>query len=288
MTSTRSAEADIVSDVLGSQAPIPVGAGGSGGGHDGVPAWVGGTAGFVVLLVAWEILAVTVFHKPGSGVPTPTSVVSKFWSDYGAGLYGKGIRQTMKEAVTGYLVANVLAVVLAVTFVQLPLVEKALLRVAIASYCLPIIAIGPILTTVLHGDAAKSTLAGLLVFFPTLVGVVVGLRSADPAALDVITAAGGGPWAQLFKVRLRAAIPSTFAALQVAAPSAILGAMVGEYLGAQPDGLGIMMVQAQASIETARIWGIGLLCTIAGGVAYLLTGVIGRLVAPWAPRRGRS
>jgi ABC-type nitrate/sulfonate/bicarbonate transport system permease component len=286
VTSARSAEADIVSEVLGSQAPIPVG-GGSGGGHEGFPAWVGGTAGFVILVVAWELLAVTVFHKPGSGVPTPTSVLSKFWSDYGAGLYGPGIRQTLKEAVTGYLVANVLAIVLAVTFVQLPLVEKALLRVAIASYCLPIIAIGPILTTVLHGDAAKSTLAGLLVFFPTLVGVVVGLRSADLAALDVITAAGGGPWSQLFKVRLRAALPSTFAALQVAAPSAILGAMVGEYLGAQPNGLGIMMVQAQAAIETARIWGIGLLCTIAGGVAYLLTGVIGRLVAPWAPRRGR-
>ena len=77
-----------------------------------------------------------------------------------------------------------LAIVLAVAFVQVPLVEKALLRVAIASYCLPIIAIGPILTFVLNGDAPKSALAGLLVFFPTLVGVVVGLRSADRAALD--------------------------------------------------------------------------------------------------------
>ncbi|MDQ6614263.1 MAG: ABC transporter permease subunit [Actinomycetota bacterium] len=287
MTATQSADLEAVSEALGSQAPVPVATGGTGGG-EGVPPWVGGAIGFVALVVLWEVLALTVFHKPGSGVPTPTSVLSKFWTDFRGGLYGPGIRQTLKEAVTGYLVANVLAIVLAVAFVQLPIVEKSLLRVAIASYCLPIIAIGPILTTVLHGDAAKSALAALLVFFPTLVGVVVGLRSADRSALDVITSAGGGPWAQLFKVRLRAAIPSTFAALQVAAPSAILGAIVGEYLGAQPDGLGIMMVQAQAAIETARIWGIGLLCTITGGVAYLLTGVIGRLVAPWAPRRGRS
>jgi ABC-type nitrate/sulfonate/bicarbonate transport system permease component len=285
VSSTGPAAVEAVTEALGSQAPI-TGTGG-GGERDGVPAWVGGTVGFVVLVVAWEILAVTVFHKPGSGVPRPTSVVSKFWSDYRAGLYGPGIRQTLKEAVTGYLVANVLAIVLAVAFVQLPLVEKALLRVAIASYCLPIIAIGPILTTVLHGDAPKSVLAGLLVFFPTLIGVVVGLRSAERSALDVIRAAGGGSWAQLFKVRLKAAIPSTFAALQVAAPSAILGAIVGEYLGAQANGLGIMMVQAEAAIQTARIWGIGLLCTTAGGVAYVLTGVIGRLVAPWAPRRGR-
>jgi ABC-type nitrate/sulfonate/bicarbonate transport system permease component len=243
--------------------------------------------GFVILVVVWEVLALTVFHKPGSGVPTPPSVVTKFWSDFRAGFYGPGIKQTAKEAFTGYLVANVLAIALAVAFVQVPLVEKALLRVAVASYCLPIIAIGPILTFVLNGDAPKSALAGLLVFFPTLVGVVVGLRSADRSSLDVIRAAGGGSWRQLFKVRLRAALPSTFAALQVAAPSAILGAIVGEYLGAQPNGLGIMMIQAAGAVETARIWGIAILCTGAGGLLYVVTGVLGRLAAPWAPRRGR-
>jgi ABC-type nitrate/sulfonate/bicarbonate transport system permease component len=166
-----------------------------------------------------------------------------------------------------------------------PVIEKALLRIAIASYCLPIIAIGPILTFVLHGDAPKSALAGLLVFFPTLVGCVVGLRSADRAVLDVIQACGGGSWTQLFKVRLRAALPSTFAALQVAAPSAILGAIVGEYLGRQDTGLGILMINAQGALEIARIWGVALLSTGIAGAAYALTGVIGRLVAPWAPRR---
>ncbi|HEX3425043.1 MAG TPA: ABC transporter permease subunit [Acidimicrobiales bacterium] len=287
MTVTDSPALDAVADALGSQAPIPIGPAGRGGGRGGGrPPWVGGLVGFALLLVLWEVLALTVFHEAGSGVPTPTSVVTKFWSDWGAGLYGKNIRQTAKEAVTGYVAANALAILLAVFFVQVPLVEKALLRVAIASYCLPIIAIGPILTFVLNGDAPKSALAGLLVFFPTLVGVLVGLRSADPAALDVIRAAGGGVWAQLFKVRLRAALPSTFAALQVAAPSAILGAMIGEYLGAQNYGLGIMMIQAQGAIDSARIWGIAFLCTGAGGVAYLVTGFIGRLVAPWAPRRG--
>jgi ABC-type nitrate/sulfonate/bicarbonate transport system permease component len=286
VSSTGPPEADVVTEALGSRAPLPVGATPAGS-DEGVPAWVGGTIGFVVLVVLWEILALTVFHKPGSGVPTPPSVVSKFWSDVGAGLYGRNIRQTFKEAITGYVVANVAAIVLAVVFVQVPLLEKALLRVAIASYCLPIIAIGPILTFVLHGDAPKSALAGLLVFFPTLVGVVVGLRSAERSALDVISAAGGGAWTELYKVRLRAAIPSTFAALQIAAPSAILGAMVGEYLGAQNNGLGIMMIQAEGAIESARVWGIALLCTTAGGVAYLLTGVVGRLAAPWAPRRLR-
>ncbi|MDP9075553.1 MAG: ABC transporter permease subunit, partial [Actinomycetota bacterium] len=133
-----------------------------------------------------------------------------------------------------------------------------------------------------------AALAGLLVFFPSLIGVVVGLRSADATALDLIRAAGGGSWTQLFKVRLRAALPSTFAALQIAVPSAILGAIVGEYLGAQPTGLGIFMINSESQLEIARTWGIALLCTSIAGVGYLLTGVIGRLVAPWAPRKPRA
>jgi ABC-type nitrate/sulfonate/bicarbonate transport system permease component len=283
LTTTGSSDVDAVTEELGSSAPLtgarlP-------GERAGLPPWLGGTIGALLLIGLWEILALTVFHKVGSGVPTPTSVVSKFWSDYHKGLYGKNLHQTLKEAATGYVVANVLAIVLAIAFVQIPVIEKALLRIAIASYCLPIIAIGPILTFVLHGDAPKSALAGLLVFFPTLVGCVVGLRSADRTTLEVIRAWGGGSWRQLFKVRLRSALPSTFAALQIAAPSAILGAIVGEYLGRQDTGLGIMMINAQGSLETARIWGIALLSTGLAGVAYTLTGVIGRLISPWAPRR---
>jgi ABC-type nitrate/sulfonate/bicarbonate transport system permease component len=87
------------------------------------------------------------------------------------------------------------------------------------------------------------------------------------------------------KVRLRAALPSAFAALQIAAPSAILGAIVGEYLGNQDTGLGIMMINAQATLEIPRTWGVALLCTGIAGVLYALTGLVGRLVAPWAPRQ---
>ena len=292
MNAATTPDVAAVADALGSQAPVggpPLGAaeGGADAERGVLPGWLPGALGAVLLLAGWEILALTVFHKTGSAVPTPTAVAGRFWADVRAGLYGKNVTQTMKEAATGFVVANVLAIVLAVAFVQLPLIEKALLRIAIASYCLPIIAIGPILTFVLHGDAPKAALAGLLVFFPSLIGVVVGLRSADATILDLIRASGGGSWTQLFKVRLRAALPSTFAALQIAVPSAILGAIVGEYLGAQSTGLGIMMINSESQLEIARTWGIALLCTTIAGIGYLITGMLGRLAAPWAPRRPR-
>ncbi|GAC1517567.1 MAG: ABC transporter permease [Acidimicrobiales bacterium] len=282
MSPAPASAAETVTDALGVSAP-----GTPARTHhdrDGLPPWLGGSIGALILLAAWEVLAVTVFHRVGSGVPTPTSVVSRFGHDWSSGLYGPNLRQTMKEAATGYVVANAIAIALAVIFVQVPIIEKALLRIAIASYCLPIIAIGPILTFILHGDAPKSALAGLLVFCPSLVGTVVGLRSADRTALDVISASGGGSWSQLRKVRVRAAIPSTFAALQIAAPSAILGAIVGEYLGAQDHGLGIIMINAQGALDIPRTWGIALLSTGIAGVAYFVIGLLGRVAAPWAPR----
>ena len=289
MSDPGTSVAAAVTEALGTGAPV---AGGPAARLERQRApWVGGFVGAVILVALWEILALTVFHKVGSGVPTPTSVVSQLWTDLRKpkgqtfGLYGRNFGQTMKEAATGFVDANVLAIVLGIAFVQVPLVEKGLLRLAVASYCLPIIAIGPILTFVLHGDAPQSTLAGLLVFFPSLVGVVVGLRSADRAALDLIRAVGGGSWAQLMKVRLKAALPSTFAALQIAAPSAILGAIVGEFLGQRGNGLGIMLIDAQSSLAISRTWGIALVSTFIAGMLYLAIGLIGHAAAPWAPRR---
>lgn len=254
----------------------------------GLPSWVTGIIGTVILVVVWEIVAVTAFNKVGSGVPTPTAVATQLWSDLTSGLYNANFNQTMKEAATGFLDGNVLAIVLGVAFVQLPLIEKALLRIAVATYCLPIIAIGPILTFVLHGDAPQSALAGIVVFFPTLVGVCVGLRSADRNSLDLIRAYGGSSWTQLVRVRLRAALPSTFAALQIAAPSAILGAIVGEYLGGVSTGLGQMMIVSGQDLDIARTWGIALVCTAVAGILYGVIGLIGRLVSPWASRAGAS
>lgn len=264
-----------------------------------LPRWATGLLGAAFLVGLWEVLALTMFHPAiHSGVPTPPAVLGQFLhrdlfgyhdahGQFHKAIYGRNVRQTVGEAFTGFVVANLAAIALAIAFVQVPVIEKALLRIAIASYCLPILAIGPILTFVLHGDAPKSALAGLLCFFPTLVGTVLGLRSADRASLDVIRASGGGTWAQLVKVRLRAAIPSTFAALQIAAPSAMLGAIIGEFLGNSDYGLGILMINAQAELEVARLWGVALLTTGIGGLAYLLVGLLSRLAAPWAPRQER-
>ena len=236
--------------------------------------------GPVVLILVWEVLALTVFAGKHS-VPTPVGVVRQMWTD--RSIYSANAPTTLREAGLGYLWGNLVALGLAGFVALVPILEKTLLRIAITSYCLPVIAIAPVLNIVLNGDAPKATLAALSVFFTTLVGALLGLRSADANSLDVVRAYGGGRWKALVKVRLRFALPATFAGLKIAAPAALLGAIIGEYLGGD-KGLGIAMINSETSLEINRTWGIAMLVTIIALIGYIITELVGRWLTPWAPR----
>ncbi|KUL24514.1 ABC transporter permease [Actinoplanes awajinensis] len=248
------------------------------------PQWVFGAGGLFTLLVIWEVVGRTVFAD-SRAVPPPTAILGQLFAD-GFGFYWPNVETTLREAGMGWLWGNAIAIVLAVVMVQVPLVEKALMQLALASYCLPVIAIGPVLAVLFSDDTPKVILAALSVIFTTLVGALVGLRSADRTSLDLVRAYGGGSWTQLWRVRLRASLPSLFAGLRIAAPAAMLGAIIGEYLGAE-SGLGVAMINSQQSLAVERTWGIALVATALSGAAYGLTALVGRLLTPWAPRTVR-
>jgi ABC-type nitrate/sulfonate/bicarbonate transport system permease component len=88
-------------------------------------------------------------------------------------------------------------------------------------------------------------------------------------------------------VRLRAALPSTFAGLAIAAPAAVLGAIVGEYLGAD-QGLGLGILNAENVLNDARVWALALVITALAGAGYLVVHLVGRALTPWAPRQRTS
>jgi ABC-type nitrate/sulfonate/bicarbonate transport system permease component len=246
-----------------------------------LPAWVSGLIGVVALVALWSVLAVTAFAAKGSGVPTPWSVLAQLGHD-GWGFYQPLITATLGEAVRGYVIGNGLALAFAALVLLVPPVERVVVQLAVASYCLPLVAIGPILSLLFSGTTPMITLAALAVFFTTLVGALLGLRSADRVTLDVVRAYGGGRWQELVKVRLVAALPATLAALKIAAPAALLGAIIGEYLGHIDVGLGIAMTVSEASVEVPRTWGIALVSGLVAGLGYGLTALVARVAVPWA------
>jgi sulfonate transport system permease protein len=244
---------------------------------------LGGALGIAGTILLWELLARTVFASSHI-LPTPFDVARQMWAD--RSFYVPHVKTTVREAAIGYFWGNLIAIALAVLFVQVPLVEHGLLRVAIAVYCLPLLAVGPILQIVFSGDSPKAALAALSVFFTTLIATVLGLRSADRASLDIIHVYGGGSWTALQKVRVKASLPSVFAGLRIAAPAAVLGAIVGEYLGGT-QGLGVAMIQSQSSFQVARTWGLAFVAAGLAGLGYAATSAVARALTPWADKEAR-
>lgn len=245
-----------------------------------LPTWSATALGIGLVLGFW-VFAGAVWGM-NKGIPQPWVVVSQLIKDWH--YYPRNINRTFSEAWRGYLVGNFLAIAIGMLFVLVPFMEKALMQIAVATYCLPIVAVGPILQATLKGDSPKVALVALSVFFTTLIGMLVGLRSADRHSIELVKAYGGNRFTQLTKVRLRSALPSLFAGLQIAAPAAILGAIIGEFFGGE-RGLGIFMIASLQASKVARTWGIGFLATALAGVGFAITTVIGRRLTRWAPSR---
>lgn len=236
-------------------------------------------AGVAVLLVLWQMLPLVSLDAGGT-IPGPIEIIAQVWRD-GPDLYMTNARATIAAAATGYVWGNLFAIGLAVVALTVPMVAKPIMQIGVFSYCLPIVAIGPLFAIVFEEGVARVVLAGLSVFFTTLVAVGTGLRAADRTSLDLVTAYGGGRWMVLRKVRAIASLPAVFTGLQIAAPAALLGAIIGEYIGAD-SGLGVLMISSQQSMQIPRTWAVALLGALIAGVVYALLGVAGKKLLPWA------
>lgn len=252
---------------------------------EGLPTWVGGFLGVVAIVVLWWIASRTLFTASGA-IPHPGLVLAKLgsgptWTDTLGNLTG-----TLAAAGLGYAIGNVVALLLAALVLLVPWLEQVATQMAIVTYCLPLVAIGPILVIVAGRDApqgASVVLAALSVFFTTVVGALLGLRAAPRASLDLIAAYGGGRFTQLRLVQLIAALPNLFAALKIAAPAAFLGAVLAEYLGSGGDrSLGRALIAAQSNSDAPQLWFLALVSGAVAGLAYALIGLAGRFVTPWS------
>ncbi len=248
-----------------------------------LPRWVIGMLGITAMVVAWQILAATGVLP--STIPTPTAIVSQYRAD-GWSVYWLNIQTTVSESVKGWLWGNAIAVVLAIVFVQIPFLERGFMKFAVAAYCIPVVALGPLLAVLYGGETPKVVLAAFAVFFATLISMLVGLKSADTTSLDLIHAYGGGSFVKLRKVRLHACLPDLFAGLRIAAPAAVLGAVIGEYIGGT-SGLGVFMIAAETGFKPAETWGIALAIAAIAGVGYGLTALAEYVLVPWARRSTR-
>jgi ABC-type nitrate/sulfonate/bicarbonate transport system permease component len=244
-----------------------------------------GALGLLGVVAAWWVLVLTVLAD--ARIPSPAGVV-RAAVGRGPDFYVTHFGMTLQEAAVGFGYGTVAAVALAALTLLVPALEQLVMQIAVITYCIPLVAIAPVLFIVIGNPeegaraGTATALAALSVFFTTVVGTVLGLRSADPASLEVVRAFGGGVLRQLTKVRLIAALPSMLAALRVAAPLAFLGAILGEYVGGVQRGVAITLKIAQQNVDVAGAWAIGIGCALVAGVFYALFALLARVVTPWS------
>lgn len=250
---------------------------------EAMPTWVGGAVGVVIIFLLWWLASAVLFQGSQS-IPSPIEVFAYFFSASAWATTLGNLSGTVSTAAIGYLWGDLAAIILAMLVLLLPPLEQVATQIAIVTYCLPLVAIGPILVLVSTSPRTPSIiLAALSVFFTTSVGALLGLRAAPRTSLDLIKAYGGTRLTTLVKVQLIAALPSLFAALKIAAPAAFLGAVLAEYLGSGGDAsLGRALIAAQSSADAPRLWYLALVSGGVAGIGYALVGLVSRLVTPWS------
>ncbi|WP_375477728.1 ABC transporter permease [uncultured Jatrophihabitans sp.] len=253
-----------------------------------LPAWAGGLIGAVLIVLVWWLAAETLYTD-SHAIPTPWAVAKHVSSGDDWSALRSNFTPTIEAALWGYLWGDLLALGAAVIVLLLPPLEEAINQLAIVTYCLPPVAIAPIVVVIAGQDnsqAAPIVVASLAPFFTTVVGSLVGLRAAPQTSLDLVTAYGGSKLTQLRKVRVISALPNVFAALKIAAPAAFLGAVLAEFLGGGGDNsVGQALIAAQSNNDAALLWFLALASGVVAGFGYLLIGLVARLVTPWTTTR---
>jgi len=249
------------------------------------------TAAVVLAIVAstiglWQLLAREQVFGADT-LPGPWAVADQMWQD--RSLLVANTWTTLSEVGPGLLVAVGSAVLFGVLFVEVRAVERLLSGPFVALLCAPPIALAPIFYVTFSPYVEKVSLAALAAFFPVLVATIAGMTGIDPVLVDVVRAVGGGRGQAVFKVELPAALPPITSGIQIAAPAAVLGAILGEFAGGS-SGLGVFMLNSLTEFQPARTWGTGVVATVLGAACYLAVGALRRLVfkdEPLPLRNGR-
>lgn len=188
---------------------------------------------------------------------------------------------TLVEVLLGLGIAVALGVLFALAMHLSRTLRDAGYPLLVASQAIPIVVLAPIFVLVFdYGIASKLAIVALICFFPVTVNVLDGLRSVDPEQLKLLRSFGASRLKTLRSVELPAALPSFFSGLRVAATVAVIGAVFGEWAGAD-EGLGRLVLLGNNQLETARVYAGTVILTLMAVALFVLATLAERVACPW-------
>ena len=241
----------------------------------------------VFILVVWQLF-LEIFNVDSFIGRTPADV----WDFLTNSQTGSVARQqlwdasltTLGDAGLGLFAGASVAVIVALIFNLAPTAEHTFMPVAIVLRSVPLVAMTPIITLIFgRGLMGVTVIAGIVTFFPVLVNVSLALRSTPRAAIDLCHAYGADATTTLRKVQIPTALPAFFASLRIAAPLALIGAQLAEFL-ATGKGLGYLMLQSMTLSNYNLQWSAVVQVTIYSVVVYSIIAAIEKIaLAKYGP-----
>ena len=238
----------------------------------------------ILLLALWE-LGVVVFHVRPFIAPAPTAVAATLYDRFG--LLMVNLVPTAIEAIAGFLIGNSAAILAATIFVHQRAAEEAFFPIAVMVHTIPVMAYAPILVLLLgNGMEAKVAIAGLICFFPTLVNMTRGLRAVSAQQMELMRILSASRSEIFFKLRLESSLPYLFSALKIAAATSVIGAIVGEWIGAT-TGIGALIIQATYNFDSPLLYATIVVASVFSAVFFAFISWLERVFLKWnVPQTG--
>jgi len=228
----------------------------------------------VIILAAWRFF-LWVFDVDSFIGRTPSTVWHSLVDAPTAGaarsalFHASGI--TLRDAFLGLFAGTFAGLVGAILFTLKRPVEQALMPMAMVLQSVPLVVMTPLIALIFgRGLLTVMLISGIVTFFPTLVNVSLAMRNVVAQSMDLMRAYGATPLTTLTKVQLPAALPAWFASLRIAAPLALIGGLLAEWL-TTGQGLGDLMIKSTVVFESDQLWAAAALIT---GFSVILYGII--------------
>lgn len=240
--------------------------------------WIYPVATVVILVVLWDVV-VDAFDIPQYLIPTPITVAKHLVANWNFLLTHTLV--TTYETVGGFVLSIVIGVALAMAIVSSRAVDQAIMPLLILSQTFPKIAVAPLLIIWFGlGIQTKVFVSFLVAFFPVVIATVAGMRAVETETMELIRSMRATPMQMFWKIRLPAALPHFFSGLKVAVAFAVVGAVVGEWVGSD-RGLGYLLLWSNANLDTPMMFSVLVMLMIIGMILYYAVVWLERLTIPW-------
>ncbi|KLU26543.1 ABC transporter permease [Caballeronia mineralivorans PML1(12)] len=235
--------------------------------------------GIAGLLIAWWAVIAGFNIKPFIA-PSPMLVMQTIIQKSDLLLQNLGV--TALEALLGFILGNLAAILVATVFVHSKILQQLFLPIAVAINAIPVVAKAPILVLIMgNGMAPKIVIAAMVCFFPTLINTVRGLEAVNPQIMELMRMLSATRTQIYFKLRLFSALPYLFSALRIAASMCVIGAIVGEWIGAT-QGIGAQIIQATYNYDSPLLYAAIVMSALLSGLFYVVIALLEKRIVKWS------